>query len=64
MTDYSELAAYFLMVPVVVQIIIPLLMLAVFCLVHGARSLFGRHKAPDGLKRNIKVGEELSLSGI
>ena len=64
MTDYSELVIVFLVLPVLIQIILPLLMLIGFALVRAVSITFGWGEAGGGLKKNEKNGEELTLSRI
>jgi len=50
MTHYPELVVFLLMLPVVIQIIIPLLMLLGFSLVCAVRTVFGWKRIVDGVK--------------
>lgn len=63
MTDYSELMVLILMLPVVIQIIIPLLMLAAFSLGSAVTAALRRKKSTADLKNSINVEEQLQLSG-
>ena len=62
MTDYSGLVAFFLMIPVAIQIIIPLLLLIGFGLIRAVRAMFGGEKVVDDLKGDDKILEDLQLS--
>ncbi len=64
MTDYSEFVIVFLVLPVLVQIILPILMLIGFGLVRAVSITFGWGEAGVGLKKNEKNGEGLTLSRI
>lgn len=54
MTDYSEFIVFFLMVPVVIQIIIPLLILLGSGLIWGVRIVFGLQIVAGGVKDDLK----------
>lgn len=62
MTNYSELVIFFLMLPVAIQIILPLLMLIGFGLLRVLRVMFGRKKVVSGVKKNVGFQEDLRLS--
>ena len=62
MTNYSELVVLLFIIPVAVQIIIPLLMLIGFGIVSGVKAVFRLFKSGNGIKNGVKVGEELQLS--
>lgn len=55
MTDYSELVIFFLFLPVVIQILIPLLMVIGFCLLWAVRAVVGLLKAMAGVKDEVKT---------
>ena len=63
MTHYPELVVFLLMLPVVIQIIIPLLMLAGFSVVCAVRTVFGWKRIVDGVKgpEKEKVVEQTLL---
>lgn len=63
MTDYSELVIYFFMIPVAIQIIIPLLMLIGFGLMRAVRTVFGGEKGVyGGVKKGFGITEDLLLN--
>jgi hypothetical protein len=62
MTDYSALVALFLMLPVLMQIVLPLVMLAVFGLMQMMKVVFWRRKAVVGSKDVEKGAEEMQPS--
>jgi hypothetical protein len=61
MTDFSELMATFLMLPVLIQIIIPLLMLVVFGLIRAVGSVAGRQEATQVVPDKEKIAKGLQL---
>lgn len=61
MTNYSELVVFFLMLPVVTQIIVPLLMFLGWRVVCVMRTVSGRQKTVDGIKDDVNFSEELQL---
>ncbi len=61
MTDFSELMVFFLMLPVLIQIIIPLLMLVGFGLIHAISSVVGRQEATQVVPEKEKIAEDLQL---
>ncbi len=62
MTDYSELVIFFLMLPVAIQIILPLLMLIGFGLIKAVRIIFGGKEILSNVKKNVEISEDLQLS--
>lgn len=62
MTNYSELMIFFFILPVVMQIILPLLILVGFSIVSVGKSLLRLFNSPVNLKNSAKVEEELQLS--
>jgi len=62
MTDYSEIVIFFLMLPVAIQIILPLLMLIGFGLIKAVRIIFGGKKIVSNVKKNVEISEDLQLS--
>lgn len=62
MTDYSELVIFFLMIPVAIQIILPLLMLIGFGLIRVVRIMLGGEKGLRVEKVDIGVSGDLQLS--
>ncbi len=50
MTNYTELVVFLLMLPVVIQIIIPLLMLAGYSLGYIIKTVFGWKRSAAGVK--------------
>ena len=62
MTDYSELVIFFLMIPVAIQIILPLLMLIGFGMIRVVRTMFGGKKVVRGVKKGFDISEDLQLS--
>lgn len=61
MTDFSELMATFLMLPVLIQIIIPLIMLVGFGLIRIVGSVVGRKESAQVVADKEKVAEDLQL---
>jgi hypothetical protein len=61
MTNYSELIVFFLFLPVLTQIIIPLLMLVGFGVVRAMRTVFGSQGVAESRTNGPKLGEELQL---
>jgi len=59
MTDYSILVLFFLLLPILVQIIFPLLMLIIYCWVRAAKSLFCKQEV---ISNHENVGEAFQLS--
>jgi uncharacterized membrane protein len=62
MTNYSEVMAFFLLLPVLTQIIIPLLMLVGFGVLRVVRLVFGAPEMVEGRKNRTAIEEELQLS--
>lgn len=62
MINYSELFVLILLVPVVMQIIIPLLMLVGWGGVCFIRLVFWRQKIVDAKKDDVDLSEGLQLS--
>ena len=63
MTNYSEYMVFFLLLPVLTQIIVPLLMLVGFGLLRMVNLVFGAPEVAEGRKDRTKIEEELQLSG-
>lgn len=63
MTNYSEFMVFFLLLPVLTQIIVPLLMLVGFGLLRMVNLVFGAPEVAEGRKDRTKIEEELQLSG-
>ena len=61
MTDFSELMAVFLMLPVFIQIIIPLLMLVGFGIIRAVGSVAGRQELTQVVPDKEKIAEDLQL---
>jgi bacteriorhodopsin len=59
MADYSILVLFFLLLPVLAQIIFPLLMLIIYGFVRAAKSLFCHQEA---INHHEKVGQAFQLS--
>ena len=59
MTDYSILVLFFLLLPILVQIIFPLLMLIVYGFVQVVKMMFFPQEI---INIHEKVGQELQLS--
>ena len=55
MTDYSELVIFFLFLPVVIQILIPLLILIGFGLLYAVRTVVGLLKVVAGAQDDVKI---------
>ena len=62
MTNYSELMFFFFILPVVMQIILPLLMLVGFSIISAGKSLLRLFNSPVNFKNSPKVEEGLQLS--
>jgi len=62
MINYSELVVFILMIPVAIQIILPLLMLIGFGLIRAVRTMFGGEKSVCDGKENFGVPGDLQLS--
>lgn len=62
MTNYSELFVVFLMIPVFMQIFIPLLMLIAFGVIRGLSLIFGRQRVVNDIQHVEKIEDELQLS--
>ena len=62
MTYYSEFVVLFFLIPVVLQVIIPLVMLVGFSIVSAVNAVFRRLKFGTHIKSGVKVREELQLS--
>lgn len=62
MTDYSVLVVLFLMIPVAIQIVLPLLMLIGFGLIRAVRIMFGGGKVVGDLKEDVMISEDWQLS--
>lgn len=60
MTDYSVLIVFFLMVPVVIQIIIPLLIFLGFTLVRAVKAVFGIQIVVPGAKNDLKSHKKIT----
>ncbi len=61
MTDYSVFVVFFMMLPVTIQIIIPLLMLAGFGLVCFVTTVFRKRIITGGLKDGVTLPEGLQV---
>ena len=61
MTNFSELMVVFLMLPVFIQIIIPLLMLIGFGIIRAVGSVVDRQESDQVKQDNEKVAEDLQL---
>ena len=61
MTKFSELMVIFLMLPVFIQIIIPLLMLIGFGIIRAVWSVVDRQESDQAKHDNEKVAEDLQL---
>lgn len=61
MTDFSELMATFLMLPVLIQLILPLLMLVGFGIIRAVRSVAGRQDLTQVVPDKEKITEDLQL---
>lgn len=64
MTYYSEIVIVFLLLPVLMQIIVPLLMLIGFSLARAVSMVLGGPKVCFGSKKDATVGEELTVGNI
>lgn len=64
MTDFSEIMVIFLMLPVLIQIIIPLLMLVGFGIIRAVGSVLGRQELTTGEPFTEQDGEGLQLNRI
>jgi len=62
MANYSEIFALFLMLPVVIQIIVPLLMLLGWGFLCLLRTVFGRKKIVDAITHDVDFSEKLQFS--
>ena len=62
MTNYSELVVFFFILPVVIQIIFPLLMLIGFGIVSVGKAVFRLKKSPVNKKNGTRIEEELQFS--
>jgi hypothetical protein len=62
MTDYSELVIFILMIPVAIQIIIPLLMLIGYGMMRMVGTTFGGQKAVRDAKVDKGISGDLQLS--
>jgi len=62
MANYSEIFVLFLMLPVVIQIIVPLLMLLVWGFLCLLRTVFRRKKIVDAIKHDVDLSEKLQFS--
>jgi hypothetical protein len=62
MTDYSELVIFFLMIPVAIQIILPLLMLIGFGMMRAMKTVFGGRKTVRDAKVDEGISGDLQLS--
>ncbi len=62
MTDYSIVILFFLLLPVLAQIIFPLLMLIIYSFIRAVRTVFGRQEVAGGFNGHEKTGKELQLS--
>ena len=61
MADYSILVLFFLLLPILVQIIFPLLILIIYCFVRAAKSLFGHQEVINNYE-NVEQAFQLSRS--
>jgi len=61
MTDFSELMATFLMLPLLIQLIIPLLMLVGFGIIRAIGSVVGRQELHEVALDKEKIAEDLQL---
>jgi hypothetical protein len=59
MTDYSILVLFFLLLPILVQIIFPLLMLLIYGFVQAVKMMFFSQEV---INSHEKVGQELQFS--
>ena len=59
MTDYSILVLFFLLLPILVQIIFPLLMLIIYGFVQTVKMMFFPQEV---INSHEKVGQELQFS--
>ncbi len=64
MNDYSHLVVFFLLLPVLMQIIFPLLMLIAYTLVRAMKIVFGRQKEAAGVNDFEKAGQDMQLGRI
>jgi hypothetical protein len=62
MTDYSNFLVLFLFVPVLMQIVCPLIMLVAFGLFRAAQGVLGQQKTIDESQYATRKGQELQLS--
>jgi hypothetical protein len=62
MTDYSELVVFILMIPVAIQIILPLLMLIGFGLIKAVKAVFGGEKVVSGVNDDRGIPGDMQLS--
>lgn len=62
MTDYSNLVLFFLLLPVLVQIIFPLLMLIIYGFVRAVKTLFCHQEVVGVINSHEKAGQDLQLS--
>lgn len=62
MTDYSIFVLFFLLLPVLAQIIFPLLILIIYGIVLTVRTVFGHQEVAGGINSHEKAGQEMQLS--
>jgi hypothetical protein len=62
MNNYSEIFVLFLILPVVMQIIVPLLMLVGWGFLCLLRTVFRRKKIVEDTRHDVDLSEELRLS--
>lgn len=61
MTDFSEFVIFFLMLPLVIQILIPLLMLVGFGLLCAVKMIFGGEKVVRGVQKYFQIPDKFQL---
>ncbi len=64
MADYSELVVVFWVLPVLMQLILPLLMLIGFSLARAVTMVLGLRKDGVGLKKNAIAREAFNFGNI
>jgi hypothetical protein len=64
MADYSAFFVFFLMLPVLMQIIFPLLLLVGYGLFLAVKAVFGRQEVALVAPKVEKAGKDLQLSGV
>ena len=60
MTEYSELVIFFLMLPLVIQILIPLLIFIGFGLLCAVKTMVGGQKVMCGVKDGVDIPNNCS----